>query len=84
LLVPLLGPLFVPLLVPLKRDTVGELNTFDRVEDASTGVVLGCDKDIREVDEDRDVDVLVVSVVDATVPPLGPVGIHVLQVSIAG
>jgi hypothetical protein len=83
LLVPLLGPLFVPLLVPLKRATVGELNTFDRVEDASTGV-LGCDKDIREVDEDRDVDVLVVSVVDATVPPLGPVGIHVLQVSIAG
>jgi hypothetical protein len=64
------------------RATVGELNTLAGVEDAGAGVVLGCDEDIRKVDEDRDIDVLVVSVVGATVPP--PDVTHVLQVAIAG
>jgi len=86
LLVPLLGPpldpLLGPMLVPLMGATVGELNTLDRVEDAGAGVVLDCHEDIWEVDEERDIDVLVVDVVDAAVSPLDVVVTHVLQVAI--
>ena len=64
------------MLVPLMGATVGELNAPDRVEDAGAEVVLSCD-------EDRDINVLVVDVVDATVSPLDAAGTHVLQVEIA-